>query len=152
MFSPPEMITSERRLGGPVIGEVAGHHVVAAHEDLAHRRAVARHVPHVLVDHAHEVRGRIALAVAGEEAGALLRGQVLPAVLPRAHRVRAVRLGQPVHVHDPDVERLHAPVQRRRRRRCGDHRGHALLERAGVRMVEELGLDHLAERVQVRPR
>ena len=101
MFSPPEMITSLARSRSSIVPvgvphrEVAGvepaaaegvrrrlrivvvaeHHVVAAHHDLAHRLAVARHVGVVLVDDAHEVGGRVRLALPGEHARAAGRVQ-----------------------------------------------------------------------------
>ena len=81
MFSPPEMMMSflrsrssmapsgmhHRQIAGvePAAEErpcrrlrlpvVAGHDVLAAHDDFAHRLAVCRHLPQILVHHAHGI-------------------------------------------------------------------------------------------------
>src|SRR2546426_2333112 len=53
-------------LGGRVaLVEVALHRVVAPHDHLAERLAVARHVVHAAVHDAHEVEERVALPLAG---------------------------------------------------------------------------------------
>ena len=63
------------RLGrGLRVLEVALHHVVAAHHDLAERLAVHGHVLHPLVDHAHEVGDDEPLALPGRQAGPLVLG------------------------------------------------------------------------------
>ena len=64
------------RLGrglGPLV--VALHHVVAAHDHLAHRLAVGRDVVHLLVDHARLLGDQVADALAGLLARLLLRRQ-----------------------------------------------------------------------------
>src|SRR2546422_5323612 len=48
------------------------HRVVAPHDHLAERLAVARHVVHAAVHDAHEVEERVALPLAGGEARLLL--------------------------------------------------------------------------------
>ncbi len=124
-----EPAAAEGRRRGLGVVVVAEHDVVAAHHDLAHRGAVARHVGVVGVDHAHEIGRRIGLALAGEHARAPRRVQLGEAVGLGAHGDRAVGLGQAVDVHDAEVELLQAREQRRRGRRRGREHGHRPLQR-----------------------
>ena len=126
MFSPPEMMMSLPRsrssmlpsgchtarspewnqpprnavAGGLGVVEVARHDVVAAHDHLAHRLAVAGDVASC---RSSTTRTRSADRVApgpdGRAAAARsAAGSSSPVRLPGAHGVRAVGLGQPVHV------------------------------------------------------
>ena len=96
-----------------LVVEVAHHHVVAAHDDLAERLAVGGHVLHVLVDHAQALRHDRADALARAQLRLLLVVAVVPVRVPRAHGERAVDLGQPVEVGDVEVE-LGALLEQRR--------------------------------------
>jgi hypothetical protein len=49
---------------GRLVLEVAAHHVVAPHDDLAHRPAVLRNVVHLVVDNADEIGRDVRLALA----------------------------------------------------------------------------------------
>src|SRR5262249_13954919 len=73
--------------GGVGLLEVALGHVVADHDYLAQRLAVARHVAHLAVHHAHQVEERVALALAGGQTRLLLRRQRVPVRVPAADRV-----------------------------------------------------------------
>ena len=163
MFSPPEMMMSLLRSRSSMLPsgcqtarspewnqpprnafsvaasvcEVAAHHVVAAHDHLAHRLGVPGDVVHVLVDDPDQIGRGVGLALAREQLGPLLDRQLLPSLLSWTDRDRAVGLGQAVDVHDPEVELGHASQQRRRRWRCGDHRGHLLLQAVRVGMVDD---------------
>ena len=111
------------RLGGRLgLLEVALHHVVAAHHDLAQRLAVRGHVVHVAVHHAHQVGDDVALALAGGQAGLLLGGQRVPLRVPLAHGVRAVGLGEAVDVDGAEAELLELAEERGRGRRAGHRR------------------------------
>ena len=135
---PPAAERLGRRLG---LLEVPHGGVVAAHDDLAERRGVARHVVHLAVDHAHEVEERVALALAGGQPRLLVERQRVPLLVPRAHRVRAVGLGEPVDVHGPEAELLEAAEERRRGRRPRDAHGHRPLERVRLRIVHDADVD-----------
>ena len=73
-----EPSAAKRRRGGLRVAEVALHHVVAAHHDLALGLAVARHVVVVRVDHAHRVGHDHRNALAREQRRALGRRAILP--------------------------------------------------------------------------
>src|SRR4051812_29652367 len=77
--------TSRRR-------EVPAHHVVAAHNPLAHRLGVLRDVVHVLVNDPNQVGRGVGLALTREQLRPLLERQLL-ALLDRTYRDRAVGLG-----------------------------------------------------------
>src|SRR5215204_494441 len=53
----------ERRFGGHLVVQVALHNHVAAHDDLAHRLPVERHVVHLIVHDSHQIRGKVALTL-----------------------------------------------------------------------------------------
>src|SRR4030095_11044494 len=116
-----------RRLG---IVEVALGHVIADHDDLAQRLAVAGHVLHLLVHHAHEVEDGVALPLAGRALRLLVPGTGVPFRVPLAHRVRAVGLGEAVDVYGTEVQLLELAEQgggrRRRRHRHRDRPGQAM--------------------------
>src|SRR5712691_1829824 len=117
------------RLGGRLgLLEVAEHDVVAPHDDLAQRLAVARDVVHVAVHDAHEVEVRVALALAGGQPRLLLGRQGVPLGVPLAHGVRAVGLGEAVDVYRAEVQLLQLAQQRRRRRGAGHGHRHLPIE------------------------
>ena len=119
-----EPAARERLLGAVGVLVVALHDVVAAHHDLAHRRAVGGDVVHVVVDHAHPIGADHADALAGLLLGAVGAVQLVRAV--RVDRVRTVGLGEPVDVHDPEAPllgRLDRGRRRGRARRRDDDRG-----------------------------
>src|SRR5438552_12275730 len=93
--------------------EVARHDVVAAHDDLTERDAVLRHVVHVGVHDAHEIEERVALPLAGGEARLLLERPRVPLRVPRAHGVRAVRLGEAVDMDGSEAELSELAEERR---------------------------------------
>ncbi|MNQ31925.1 hypothetical protein D3C85_453080 [compost metagenome] len=128
--------------GGGVL-QVALHHRVAAHEDLAEGLAVARHRLEGLriADH-HPFQGRVAHALAGLDARPLVERQGVPFGVPGAHGDRAVDFGEAVDVGDLDAHLLHRTDHLGRRRRAGDH---------GVdRMVDGGlgGVGHVDQRVE----
>src|SRR5689334_4299842 len=67
-----EPAAAERLGGGRGVLEVALHHVVPAHHDLAHCRGVGRDVAQLGVDHAELARDDVRDALASAEAGARL--------------------------------------------------------------------------------
>ncbi|KAB8091453.1 hypothetical protein EE612_016934, partial [Oryza sativa] len=112
----------ERLRVRPGVLEVPLHDAVPAHDDLPERRAVGGDGRHRLrVDDVEALEAHVADALAGVEAGALVVRQLVPLRLPRAHRGRAVRLGQPVGVGDAETELRHGREHRRRRRGAGGH-------------------------------
>src|SRR5207244_6724592 len=132
-----EPYATERLGGGLGLPEVPHGRVVAAHDDLAEGRGVARHVVHVAVDHAHEVEERIALALAGRQTRLLLERQRVPLLVPRAHRVRAVRLGEAVDVDRPEAQLLEPAEQRRRGRRARHADGDRTVQLVRLRIVDD---------------
>ena len=92
--------------------EVALHHVVADHDDLAQRLAVARDV----AASSRRPRGpgrrwRSPVPAARPGAACSLPGQPIPFRMPRADGMRAVGLGEPVDVHRAEVELLELAQQ-----------------------------------------
>ena len=153
---------TEGLLGGVDVVEVPDHHVVAAHHDLAHRAAVARHVDHVLVDHTYRVGLDHRHALAGLAAGLIARRQRGPAGLPLVERIGAVHLGHPVDVHDPRAQLAHSLItdgpggapatvatsSRSSRWACGrigDHRQH---RRGAVEVGDALVVEELPDHVR----
>src|SRR5262249_31462514 len=133
--------SAAKRLGGGVgLLEVALHHVVAAHDDLSERLGVHRHILHVLVDHPYEIEDHVALALARGLPGHLVGRQAIPLRVPGAHRVRAVRLGEPVDVHRPEAQLLELREERRRWRRAGDGARDGMRERVGLGIVDDADL------------
>ena len=114
----------ERRRVGIVV--VALHHGVAADDDLADRRAVARHVAAVFVDHAQLAGGEQLDALARFDHGAVGGGQGV-VLRPRlADRDERRRFRQPVHMRDgPPEIAFDAFDGRRGRRRAGRHHSDA---------------------------
>src|SRR3989449_9230472 len=96
------------------------HRVVAPHDHLAERLAVARHVVHAAVHDAHEVEERVALPLAGGEARLLLERTRVPLGVPRAHGVRPIGLGEAVDVDGAEAELLELAEERRRGRGARD--------------------------------
>ena len=96
--------TLERFLGGLLVLEVALGDHVAVHHDLTHRLPVALHVVHVLVNHAHEVGGRVSLTLTGHEPRPLVHLQLFPLGMDPARGHRAVGLGETIDVHGTDVQ------------------------------------------------
>ena len=120
---------------------VAGEDAVAAHDHLADRLGVPRHVVHVLVDDADEVRAVVRVPLARQQLRLLVDVQLVPLRLPAAGHHRPVGLGQPVEVDRVQVELAHPLQQRRRgRRAAGGHR-HVLLERMGALVVDDAVVD-----------
>ena len=84
--------------------EIALHGDVAAEHDLAHRGAVARHLLHGRgVHHRDAILGRVTHALAGLQPRAIVGGQRIPFLVPRADRGRAVDLGETIDVGDAEV-------------------------------------------------
>src|SRR5438445_726333 len=110
---PPAAERLGRCLG---LTEIAHRRVVTAHDDLAERLGIARHIAHAAVDHANEVEDRVALTLARGQSRLLVERQRVPFLLPGTHRVRPVRLGEPIDVHRPEAELLEPPEQGRRGR------------------------------------
>jgi hypothetical protein len=72
-----------KRLGGALrVAVVAGHDVVAAHDDLAQRIAIGRNVGHRAIHDAQVLSVDHVNALAGLPCGALAGGQVSPFRLP----------------------------------------------------------------------
>src|SRR3546814_5559028 len=78
--------------------DLAEHHVVARHQDLAERGAVGGHVHAVVGDHAEWLADDVGHALAGLELGLLVGGEPVPLGLPLADRRGTVRLGEAVEV------------------------------------------------------
>jgi hypothetical protein len=100
---PATLKGSSSRFG---IFKEAGHHTVAVHSDLSHRAAIGRHVVHLFIDYAHPVSQNVALSLAGQQSSLLCNGERVPLCVPRADRVGAIRLGQPVDMDEAEVELL----------------------------------------------
>ncbi|MNZ32539.1 hypothetical protein D3C78_498700 [compost metagenome] len=138
-----EPAAGEGFLGGAGVLQVALHHRVAAHEDLAEGLAVARHRLEGLriADH-HPFQGRVAHALAGLDACPLVERQGVPLLVPGAHGDRAVDFGEAVDVGDLDAHLLDGADHLGRRRGTGDH---------GVDRVVDGGLGrvgHVDQRVE----
>ncbi|MCY1506165.1 hypothetical protein D9M68_404040 [compost metagenome] len=118
-----EPAAGEGFLGGAGVLQVALHHRVATHEDLADGLAVARHRFEAgrVGDH-HAFQGRVAHALARLDARALVQRLLVPLAFPGTHRDRAVDLGETVDVGDPDAHLLHRADHLGRRRGAGDQR------------------------------
>ena len=132
-----EHAAPERRGGLPGVVEVALHHVVAAHHDLAHGLAVAGDVAPVLPHHADRVGHHHRHALARQQPRALGRLLVGPLGLPLADGVRAVGLGEAVDVQHGRPEGLGLAEHRGVGRRGGGHHHQAALERVGRGGVHE---------------
>ena len=142
-------VAPERRGRRLFVLEVTLHHVVAAHDDLAHRLAVRRYVVHLRVDHAKPLGVDHPDTLAGQQRRPLLDLEILPALLPLTHRVRAVGLGQPIDVQDPRIEALALRDRGRARRRArgGHHQGS--LQRVRLLRAGQ-GREHRGGAVEVR--
>ena len=121
-----EPAAAHRHRGRLGIVVVALHHDVAAHDDLADRRAVVRHLAPLVVDHA-QLAGRDQLdALPRLDHGALGRRQRVVLGPRLADRDERRRLGQAVDLRDRPAElALDALDRRRRRRRAGGHHADA---------------------------
>ena len=100
VHAPPGRRSGTSRPGTPPpcprASIVARHHVVAAHDDLAHRLAVGGHVLHLLIHDARLLGDRVADALPGLQPRLLLGRQLVPLRLPLTDGVRAVRLGEAI--------------------------------------------------------
>ena len=146
-----EPAARERLRGRLGIAEVALHHVVAAHHDLADRRAVGGHVAQLVVDDAqvHGVVERHALP--RHHPRAALDVERLPLALHLAVDVGPVGLGEAVEVGHAHAERVHAREERRRGRRAarGDAERRVEVDAARLRRLGE-HQEHRRRAVQVR--
>src|SRR5215211_2782715 len=107
--------------------EVAFGDHVAVHHDLTHRLPVALHVVHVLIHHAYEVGGRVALTLSGHEARPLVHIKFFPLGMDPARGHRTVGLGETVDVHGTDVQFDESAEQGGRRRGASDGCGYGRL-------------------------
>src|SRR5215204_125211 len=129
-------------LGGDVgLLEVALHHGVAARHELPEGLGVAGDVVHVVVHDPREVGYRVGLSLAGELAGLVFDGKVVPLLVPAAHRAWAVSLGRPVEVDRAYVQVLELREKLRRRRRAPDGGGDLPVDPARLLVVDEPDLD-----------
>src|SRR5438034_9155530 len=129
-------------LGGRVaLVEVALHRVVAPHDHLAERLAVARHVVHAAVHDAAEGEERVALPLAGGEARLLLERTRVPLGVPRAHGVRPIGLGEAVDVDGAEAELLELAEERRRGRGARDAHRDRVPEPVRLRVVDDADVD-----------
>ena len=122
-----EPAAREGLVRGRGVLQVALHDDVAAEHDLPHGLAVGRGLHHRLGVHdGHALLQRVAHALPAVQAGLL--GEVLrrPGLALHRHRGRAVDLGQPVGVRDPEAHARHALDHRGRRRGAGHHAVHRL--------------------------
>ena len=119
--------------------EIPGHDRVAAHHDLAHRRAVGRYVVHLRVDHPDRVGRDHGAPLPGLQARAFLRGALPPDRLRLVDRVGAVGLGETVDVDDTGTQVRHSRDDRGAGWRAG-YRDHELaVEAVRVRRVGDRG-------------
>src|SRR5258708_32509446 len=95
---PATLKGSGRRLR---IFKVAFGDVIAMHDNLAHGRAIARHIAHFDIYDAYAISNHITLTLAREEACLLSLGQIIPFLGPLADSEGAVGLGQTIHVRGP---------------------------------------------------
>ncbi|MPL88378.1 hypothetical protein SDC9_34398 [bioreactor metagenome] len=130
----PEVARGEPAAGKGLVGgggvlEVPLHHVVAAHEDLAHRHAIGRHrLLGVGVRH-HDLFHRVvAHALPRLEFRALGQRQPVPFLVPGAGDAGAVGLGQAIAMGDVEAERLHLLDDDRGRRGAAGQHLDALLQ------------------------
>ena len=118
---------------GAGVLQVALHHQIAAHHDLAEGLAVLGHrLQGVRVGHHQAVEQQLAHTLTGLQAGTLLGRRRIPLVLPGTDHAGAVGFGQAVDVGDAEIQRLHGLDHRRGRRRAGGHR----LDRAGLQRLQ----------------
>ncbi len=146
-----EPAAGEGFLGGAGILQVALHHGIAAHEDLADGLAVARHrLEGLRVGHHHPFEGRVAHALARLDRGASLQRQVVPLAVPGADRDRAVDLGEAVDMGDADAHLFHRADHLGRWRGAGDHGMHRVVD-GGLGRVGHVdqGVEHDGRAAQV---
>ena len=104
------------------IFQVALHHGVAAHEDLANGLAVLRHrLEGVRVGYHDAFECGVAHALVGLEFCPLFQRQLIPLAVPGTDRHRAIDLGQAVGVGDLDTHVLDCADDLGRRRGTGNH-------------------------------
>ena len=102
-----EPATTEGLGGGLGVLQIALHHRVAAHEDLAQGRAVLRHrLQGLWIGHHQPIQGRITHTLAGFDPSPLLQRLFIPLLVPGADGDRAVDLGQAISVGDADAHLL----------------------------------------------
>ncbi|PAV67246.1 hypothetical protein WR25_02371 [Diploscapter pachys] len=129
---------SQGAAGGFGVVQVAFHHRVAAHHQLAQRRPVGGHR---LAGFAIQDRGvlehRMGHALAAHEPRASLQRQLVDAWLPQAQGTRAIAFGHAIGMGDAETARLHGGDHRAGR--CGatgDHR-HRLGRRGACRSMDQ---------------
>src|SRR6266481_1183938 len=79
--------------GGRRVVEVAGHHVIAAHDHFTERLGIRGHVAHLLVDDAELAGDQVGHPLPGAQSRAGLGVVRAPLRVPVAHGVRPVGLG-----------------------------------------------------------
>ena len=161
-----EPAARERLGGGLGVAVVALHHVVAAHDDLAHRRAVGRHVDQLPVAQLASTTRIRSAWIMPTPCRARSRARCSwsspsHSRLPLADRVRTVGLGEAVDVHDQEAHPLGTRQRRRAGRGGGGGDDDRVVQRVGPRRVQDhrddggrtvevgdaLGVDQLPDRV-----
>src|SRR5690606_19505451 len=108
--------------GGGRVLQVALHHGVAAHEDLADGLAVLRYRLQGLRIGDHDpFQGRVAHALTGFDLGAFLQRHLIPLVVPGTDGHGTVGFGQAIDVGHLDAHCLDRADDLGRRRCAGDH-------------------------------
>ncbi len=136
---------------GTRILQIALHHGVAAHEDLADGFAIARgRFEGFRVGDHHSFQGRIAHALASLDRRPLIQRQSVPLGMPGAQSDRAVNLGEAVDVGDVDAHFLHRANHLGGWRGTSDHGLDRVIDgRLGFARHVDQGIEHDRRAAQV---
>ena len=132
-----EPATRERGSGSLRVVVVALHHVIAVHNDLAHRLTVARHIVHMLIHDASAVSNDVPLPLTRKQTSLFRLWQSVPLRMPLAHGIRAVGLGQAIDVNRAQVELVHLSQQGRRWGRACNGYGDLTFKAVSLGMVHQ---------------